>query len=68
MQIVYQHELKREFKQEARVLRLRDHPDGSKGIAPTRYESVGCDNENFSSPKELEAKGEVKNSVISVIS
>ena len=26
---------------------------------PTRYESVGCDDENFSSLKEYEAKGEV---------
>ena len=26
---------------------------------PTRYESVGCDDENFSSPKEYEANGEV---------
>ena len=44
------------------------HPEASESEAPTRYESVGCDNENFSSPKEFEAKGEVKNSVISVIS
>ena len=28
-------------------------------MRPTRYESVGCDDENFSSPKEYEAKGEV---------
>ena len=38
-------------------------PDGSEGEVPTRYESVGCDNENFSSPKEYEAKGVVKKSV-----
>ena len=27
-------------------------PDGSKGEAPTRYESVGCDDGRFTSQKE----------------
>ena len=30
-----------------------------RSCEPTRYESVGCDGENFSSLKEYEAKGEV---------
>ena len=41
-------------------LRSRYHPDGSKGAAPTRYDSVGCDEGRFIFPEELLSKAKSK--------
>ena len=35
-------------------------PDGSKGAAPTRYDSVGCDEGRFIFPEELLSKAKSK--------
>ena len=46
---------------------LRLYVPAGWSCEPTRYESVGCDGENFSSLKEYEAKGEVFDAAIRVI-
>ena len=64
VQFAKQEDVNLHMKELASFASLREiksiHPGWpSKGEAPTRCESVGCDDESFSSPKEYEAKGEV---------